>query len=561
MMDTQRTILLVVFMMSLFMLWDAWQKQHVVQNPLPNAQNAAPSAPANPADSIPKPLSSPASPSTGSAQAPATRLPEGEALKSSARVHVRTDVLEADISVQGGDLVGLALLRHGSTHDRQHPFPLFEVDGAHTYVAQAGFALSPEVTLPTHKTVYRPEKERYELQAGQDSVTVRLEAPTVDGVAVTRSYTFRRGSYLIETGFEIRNGSARPLAPVAYFHVLRDGKPVAEETSMLSTFTGFAAYTEAQKYKKIKFDDIAAGKAGYVKEAKDGWLALVQHYFVSAWIPPVGTEREYYLEKVGELYRGGVKRPVGTIAQGASGTVSMSLYAGPLEQEKLESVAPGLNLAVDYGWLTIIAAPLFWVLSWFHKLLGNWGWSIVVLTVMLKLLFFPLSAASYKSMAKMRLVTPKLTKLKEQYGDDRARMNQEMMELYKKEKINPLGGCLPILVQIPVFIALYWVLLGSVEMRQAPWALWIDDLSTKDPYFVLPLLMGATMFIQTKLNPTPPDPIQAKVMLLMPVVFTAMFLFFPSGLVLYWTVNNLLSIAQQWQITRMIEGGKQKSGQ
>jgi YidC/Oxa1 family membrane protein insertase len=313
-------------------------------------------------------------------------------------------------------------------------------------------------------------------------------------------------------------------------------------------------YTAAEKFQKIDFADIEKGKAKFAQKADNGWLAMVQHYFVTALLLPEKLEREFFVRKVGDnLYSAGVIVPVA-----ADGKSTIKIYAGPQEQTKLEKIAPGLELVVDYGWLTMVAAPLFWVLDLIHRLIGNWGWSIIGLTVLIKGAFFPLSAASYKSMAKMKILTPKLMKLKETYGDDKQRLNQEMMELYKKEKVNPLGGCLPIMVQIPVFIALYWVLLGTVEMRNAPWLGWITDLSVKDPYYVLPLIMGATMFIQTKLNPTPPDPIQAKVMLFMPILFTGMFLFFPAGLVLYWTVNNALSIAQQWQINRMIETGEGK---
>jgi YidC/Oxa1 family membrane protein insertase len=321
---------------------------------------------------------------------------------------------------------------------------------------------------------------------------------------------------------------------------------------MMSTFTGAAIYTDQDKFKKVEFKDFDA-KNKHPLKADNGWVALVQHYFFSAWLPAAG-EREYFTRQLG----GGL-HALGIVMPFAGDKLSVPFYAGPQEQDKLEMIAPGLALVVDYGWLTMIAAPIFWVLEWLYQFIGNWGWSIILLTVMLKAAFFPLSAASYKSMAKMRLLTPKLTRLKETYADDRARMNQEMMELYKREKVNPLGGCLPILVQIPVFIALYWVLLGTVEMRGAPWLGWITDLSAKDPYYVMPLIMGVTMFIQTKLNPAPPDPMQAKLMLWMPVIFTGMFLFFPSGLVLYWTVNNLLSIAQQWQVNRMIESAGLKA--
>ncbi len=378
-----------------------------------------------------------------------------------------------------------------------------------------------------------------------------LQAPGRGGNKVSKTYVFHRGSYEIEL---IQEGA--PAGAMAYYQITRDGKPAegggGDMMMGVSTFTGPAVYTDGEKFQKVEFSDIEKGKAKFASKADNGWLALVQHYFVAAWLPPAKVEREYFMRKLGDnLYSAGVILPVA-----ADGKSVMMLYAGPQEQNKLEQIAPGLELVVDYGWLTMIAAPLFWILGMIHKLTGNWGWSIIGLTVLIKAAFFPLSAASYKSMAKMKVLTPKLMKLKETFGDDKQRLNQEMMELYKREKVNPLGGCLPILVQIPVFIALYWVLLGTVEMRNAPWLGWIADLSVKDPYFVLPLIMGATMFIQTKLNPTPPDPIQAKVMLFMPIMFTGMFLFFPAGLVLYWTVNNVLSIAQQWQITRMIESGE-----
>jgi len=305
----------------------------------------------------------------------------------------------------------------------------------------------------------------------------------------------------------------------------------------------------------VKFEDIAEKKAKFVTKAADGWAAMVQHYFVAGWVPVEG-EREFFANQVSsDLYSAGVILPVAAIAPGQTGKLSVPLYAGPQEQSRLEKFAKGFDLVVDYGWLTIIAAPLFWVLEWFHKLTGNWGWAIILVTIALKALFFPLSAASYKSMAKMKTLGPRLQRMKEQYGDDKMKMQQAMMDLYKREKVNPLGGCLPILIQIPVFIALYWVLLGVVEMRGAPWLGWIQDLSVKDPYYILPLIMGATSLIQTRLNPAPPDPIQAKVMMMMPILFTFMFLWFPAGLVLYWVVNNSLSIAQQWQINRMIAAG------
>lgn len=529
-MDNRRLILFVIFSFSIFMLWEAWQKQHLpppVQAPQATAQNAA----AGNIPSAPTVAGAPAAaPSTTSVVNP-----------SATKVTVTTDMVVAELSAQGGDLVRLELLHHKADEDKAKNLLLFDSGEHHTYLGQSGLIGEGE---PNHKTLWKSVPGPTELKDGQETVDVSFEATGPAG-KVVKTYTFHRGSYLIDVSF-----SGAGNASGAYFHVLRDGQVKSAGYMGASTFTGPAVYTEQEKFQKTSFEDITKGKAKFVSKADDGWIAMVQHYFVSAWLPKPGVSREFYIDKLdGDLYRAGVKTPV------AEGKASVTLYAGPQEQDKLKAIAPGLNLVVDYGVLALIAVPLFWVLETFHKLVGNWGWAIILLTVSVKAIFFPLSAASYKSMAKMKQVAPKLQKLKEMYGDDKARLNQEMMEMYKKEKINPLGGCLPMLVQIPVFIALYWTLLGAVEMRGAPWVLWITDLSTKDPYYVLPLIMGATMLLQTKLNPAPPDPVQAKVMLMMPIVFTFMFLFFPSGLVVYWVVNNVLSIAQQWQITRMIAGG------
>ena len=398
-----------------------------------------------------------------------------------------------------------------------------------------------------------------------EKLQLRLEATAANGAKVAKIYTFTRGSYLVDVAYEIANTTQQPLVTYAYYQFQRDDVAPDGESKMVSTFTGPAVFTNEEKYQKIDFADVAKNKAKFAKTAEDGWLAMVQHYFVSAWVPQGKDKREFYARKVEggnegpSVFAAGLILPVAQIAPGATGKQSISLYAGPQEQATLKKLADGLDLVVDYGWLTVVAAPIFWVLQAIHGLVGNWGWAIILLTIGIKAIFFPLSAASYKSMAKMRLVTPRLMQLKERFGDDKAKLNQEMMKLYQTEKINPLGGCLPILVQIPVFIALYWVLLGAVEMRDAPWALWITDLSSADPYYVLPVIMVVSMLIQTKLNPTPPDPMQAKVMMMMPFIFGVMFFWFPAGLVLYWVVNNVLSIAQQWQITRMIEGGGKKA--
>ncbi len=547
-MDNRRLILLLVFSFSLIMLWDAWQRQNMPKAPATVAASGSAVTPQAAGGAVPAP--SLPTPAAGAGAVPGA-TPVAAVVPGAVTAKIRTDLYAAEISSQGGDITRLELVRHPDTDDKSKHFVLFDNGGKHVYLAQSGVIGEG---LPNHKTEWKLAGGEHVLKDGEKQLEIRLEATTPSGAKVAKTYVFQRGSYQIE----VRHEGATPGA-FAYYQITRDGKPAdgQNNNSMMMgvvTFTGPAVFTDAEKFQKVEFADILKNKAKFAQKADNGWLAMVQHYFVAAWLPTAGVAREFYMRKVGEdLYSAGVILPVA-----ADGKSTVSLYAGPQEQDKLEKIAPGLDLVVDYGWLTVIAAPLFWVLAAIYKLVGNWGWAIMGLTLLLKLAFFPLSAASYKSMAKMRVLTPKLVKLKETYGDDKQRLNQEMMAMYKREKVNPLGGCLPVLVQIPVFIALYWVLLGTVEMRNAPWLGWITDLSVKDPYYVLPLIMGATMFIQTKLNPTPPDPIQAKVMLFMPIVFTFMFLWFPAGLVLYWTVNNILSIAQQWQITRLVEAGQSK---
>ncbi|GIK24788.1 MAG: membrane protein insertase YidC [Rhodocyclales bacterium] len=553
-MDNQRLILLLVFIFSLFMLWDGWQRQiqpaavattaQSVQQTAPLVQGAAPT-PSTPLSAASTPPSSVPAPEQATISEVGTKT------------LVKTDLYLAEISSVGGDLVRLELTQHKATEDKTKHFVLMEISKDRTYVAQSGLIGEG---LPNHKTEFRLAPGARELKPDSDKLEIRLEAPEANGLKVAKIYTFHRGSYQIDVGYEIVNQRQTPLAAHAYYQLTRDGRVPEASMTNIATFTGPAIYTDEGKFQKVDFADVDKGKAKFVQKAKDGWLAMVQHYFVAGWTPQGNDEREFFIRKVADnLFSAGIIMPVAMVAAGQTSRIGMPLYAGPQEQAKLEKVAPGFDLVVDYGWLTVIASPIYWLLELIHRFVGNWGWSIILLTVLIKALFFPLSAASYRSMAKMKVVTPKLMKIKEQFASDRNRMNQEMMELYRKEKINPLGGCLPIMVQIPVFIALYWVLLGSVEMRHAPWMLWIQDLSAMDPYYVLPIIMGVSMVIQTKLNPTPPDPIQAKVMMAMPIVFTFMFLWFPSGLVLYWITNNVLSIAQQWQITRLIEGGKQKA--
>ncbi len=545
-MDTQRLILFVVFSFSLLMLWENWQKHD--QPPATvstTTQTAATSvAPVPTLDQ------------QHAALAPAA---VAQGLVNGARAVVTTDVVRAEIDANGGDLRSLALTRYQDAVDKKKTFQLLEQTPGHEYVAQSGLI---GAGLPTHKTLFQLTPGNYTLAQGQNQLQVPLTwTDPITGVQVTKTYTFHRDSYEIDVGYQIANPGKLAIPVYAYFQLLRDGKAPEGESHFIHTYTGPALYTEQSKFKKVDFKQIDKGEHDYPRYANDGWIGMVQHHFVSAWLPKNGPKREFYTKPAGDgLYSAGVIMPEGNVQPGASLSFSTPLYAGPQIQKTLTALAPGLDYVVDYGWLTPIAAPIFWTLQKIHQYVGNWGWSIVILTILIKLMFFPLSAKSYKSMAQMRGLAPRLQRLKEQYGDDRQKLHQAMMDLYKTEKINPLGGCLPVVVQIPVFIALYWTLLGSVEMRQAPFVLWIHDLSAPDPYYVLPIIMGITMLIQTRLNPTPPDPIQAKVMMIMPVAFSIFFFFFPAGLVLYWLVNNLISITQQWYITRRVEAAKNGHG-
>ena len=550
-MDTQRLILFFIFSFSLLLLWDAWEKDKRPK-PAPTAQvQSAPGVP-TPA----KPLAPPPAPAALPAPAGAAAVPGAAVASAPATsaeiVQIRTDLLLADIELLGGTLKRLELLKHRDHNDPNKNFVLFGPE--HAYGAQSGLIGEG---MPNHRTVWRVLPGERTLAAGAGELQLRLAADGPNGVQVQKVYTFRRDSYLVDVGFELQNSGAAPAAAHAYYQIVRDDKSPAGENAMMYVFTGPAYYTAEKAFNKLSLSDIEKGKASLPREAVDGWIAMVQHYFVSAWVPADKAPREYYARKLPDgLFATGVILASPQVAPGGTGRVAVKLFAGPQEQQRLKQVAPGFDLVVDYGWLAILAWPLFAVLEFFHRWTGNWGVAIILLTILIKLLFFPLSAASYKSMAKMKLITPRLTKLREMYGNDRARMNQAMMELYKTETINPLGGCFPILVQIPVFIALYWTLLAAIELRHAPFILWIKDLSALDPYYVLPVLMTVTMVLQTKMNPVPPDPVQAKVMQFMPFVFSIFFFFFPAGLVLYWLVNNILSIAQQWQSQRMFERGK-----
>lgn len=533
-MDTKRLILFVIFSFSLLMLWDGWQRQHAPAEVV-NAENTD--------NSIPQ-AAKPQNPEHAD-------LPNesGFRLGTEKRVKVSTDLFNIDIDTLGADLRHVELVKHRADNSETENFVLLDDRAAPMlYVAQTGLIGQG---LPTHKSVFTTDADTYALQDGQDKLDVRFSWSGENGIKIDKTYTFHRDSYVIDVAYQIHNNGTSAIDPSVYYQIVHDSDS-HQGSAMMPTFTGGAYFTEADKFKKISFKDM--GKSDLSKNTSDGWVGLVQHYFVSAWIPKDGLAREFYTKKLSDnIYSIGSVSHVGTIAPDSSVTIDAKLFSGPQLQDALKAAAPGLEYTVDYGWLTIIASPLFWILSAIEDIVHNWGVAIILLTILIKLAFYPLSAASYRSMAHLRELAPRLQRLKEQYGDDRQKMHQAMMELYKTEKINPMGGCLPILVQIPVFISLYWVLLGSVEMRHAPFMLWIHDLSATDPYYVLPILMGITMIVQTRLNPTPTDPVQAKVMMIMPVVFSVFFFFFPAGLVLYWLVNNILSIAQQWHINRATE--------
>ena len=557
-MDTQRLILFFVFTFSTFMLVDAWQRDQKPQAPAVQAaakkgeSNGIPVPQAPTAPGVPGATGVPAAPQA----APASAAPTG-IIKGGQLIKVETDVLRAEISTIGGDIRRLELKQHKGTLDKTKDFVLFQSSADNTYIAQSGLIGE---RLPNHHTQYTVERREYQLADGTQTMEVRLEAPEVNNIKVAQVYKFTRGSYVVDVSYDITNGSEAALQPYGYFQLVRDRKPPDGDSAMLPTYTGLAVYTKGEKFQKVAFDDVDKGKTPYSKTSQDeGWVAIIQHYFLSAFLPKDKMPREFYTSKLESgLYAAGVKITGAAIPAGKSATVGAPLYAGPQDTKTLEKLAPGLDLVVDFGILTVIAVPLFMVLTWIQSWVGNWGIAIILLTVLLKAMFFPLQQASYKAMAKMKIIAPKMQQLKERYGDDRQRLQKAMMELYQKEKVNPMAGCLPILVQMPVFIALYWVILAAVELRHAPFYGWITDLSAIDPWYILPVLMGASMIIQTKLNPEPPDPVQAKVMKIMPIAFSVFFFFFPAGLVLYWLVNNVLSIAQQWHINNALEQANQK---
>jgi YidC/Oxa1 family membrane protein insertase len=475
------------------------------------------------------------------------------------RFEVTTDVLKLTLDTEGGSLVRAELLKYADSQDKSKNFVLLDDSKDRVYVAQSGIvAGSTGGAFPTHKTVMTASGA-HALKDGENELVITFTSPDVGGIKLVKTYTLRRGAYDIAVKHELINTSSTAQSPQLYLQLVRDGNKPAGGSSFYSTFTGPAIYTDAKKFEKVDFSDIKKNKADFEKSAANGYIAMVQHYFASAWILPDGMQRSLSMDAVdigatlGDCcYRATMVAPLETLAPGSSKSVEAKLFIGPQEEKMLEALSPGLELLKDYGRLTILAKPLYWLLDKLHSFIENWGWSIVALVLLLKIAFYWLNAKAYSSMAKMKAINPKIMEMRERLKDKPQQMQQEMMRIYREEKVNPMGGCFPIMIQIPVFIALYSVLLATVEMRNAPWALWIHDLSAPDPYYILPLFMTLTTLLQTSLNPAPPDPMQAKMMWIMPLAFSVMFFFFPSGLVMYWITNNVLSIAQQWIInTRM----------
>lgn len=548
--DIRRTILWVIFGFSMVLLWDKWQLHNGKQAtffPTPvTTPVAAPAVPVTSGAST-VPASTPAP--VGPNQVPGAAPVAAPAIARE-NVQVTTDVLALTFDTQGGTLKRAEMRQYADMADKSKPFVLFDESAQRVYLAETGLIGG---SFPNHKTPMQLVPGATTLQDGQNELQIRFESAEVGGVKLAKTYTLKRGAYDIAVRHEVINAGTAAINPQLYVQLVRDGNAPPGESSMYSTFTGPAVYTEAKKYQKVEFKNIEKGSAEFEKASTSGYVAMVQHYFASAWMLADGVQRDIFARKVSDnLYAVGMITPLGTVEPGQSKSIEAKLFAGPQLEKTLEVLAPGLELVKDYGWLTIMAKPLYWLLDKIHSLLGNWGWSIVGLVLVLKIMFYWLNAKAYASMAKMKAINPKITEMRERLKDKPQQMQQEMMRIYREEKVNPMGGCLPIIIQIPVFIALYWVLLSSVEMRNAPWIGWIKDLSSPDPFFILPVLMMLSSLLQTALNPAPPDPMQAKMMWIMPLMFSVMFFFFPAGLVLYWLTNNILSIAQQWLInTRM----------
>ena len=564
--ELQRAFLWMIFLLALFMLWDAWQvrngnpsffgtpepvkQEQVVENEIPSGDTQT------------------------VAQADSQTVASDVNVTIAQPVVATTDLFKITFDAKGASVVRAELLKErqtpdwttrglpglilGSSEEEQKDVGnvvLFDTSAQHVYKAETGLIGG---NFPNHRTPFRLVSNNLTLQDGQESLQVQFAA-TQGNVELVKTYVFHRGHYGIDVKHEVRNKGNVAISPSVYMQLTRDDSKVATDSSFYNTFTGPAAYTDSEKFQKIDFESIADKDTDLPSQSNEGWIAMLQHYFLTAWVPQQESSRELYTRQLDKhLFSIGSIVTVGEVAPGADKVVDSTLYVGPQDQRRLEYIAPNLDLVVDYGWLTFLAKPIYWLLAFLQGLVGNWGWAIVLLTVLVKAILYPISAAGYKSMARMRDVAPRMKAIQEKYANDKQALNQAMMELYRREKINPAGGCLPIMLQIPVFLALYWVLLATVELRGAPWLLWVNDLASPDPYLILPLLMVATMIIQMKISPRPTDPTQAKVMMIMPVVFGVMFFFFASGLVLYWLTNNVLSIWQQWYVNKQIEEERRK---
>ena len=552
--DIRRTILWAAFAFSLVLLWDQWQLHNgkpATFFPAPvKTQEVANNKPADKPAEASKANDVPSTSLGASGEVPQQGGPSN--IGERRKVEVQTDLLKLSFDTEGASLVKTELLKYSDAEKPDQAVVLLDQSNARLYLSQSGL-ISGQGALPTHKSPFKWQTGSTQLKDGENEISVRFVSEPINQVQLIKTYKIERHSYAMRVEHEVINQGNAPITPQLYVQLLRDGNPPPGESAFYSTFTGPAVYTPAQKYQKVEFSEIEKNKATFEKKADQGYVAMVQHYFASAWILPNDMAREFFARKVdNNLYAVGMIASLKEIAPGQSQKVNAQFYVGPQEEKKLEALYPGLELVKDYGWLTILAKPLYWLLDNLNDLLHNWGWSIVALVMLLKLAFYWLNAQAYRSMAKMKAVNPRVMEMRERLKDNPQQMQTEMMKIYREEKVNPLGGCFPIAVQIPVFIALYWVLLSTVEMRNAPWVLWVNDLSAKDPFYILPLLMTATTMLQTWLNPTPPDPVQAKLMWIMPLAFSVMFFVFPAGLVLYWLTNNILSIAQQWLINKQM---------
>lgn len=544
-MGNQRILLYFTLFFIIYMIWAQWQMDY---GPKPETVAASETVTNNKSEAIPAPAVI-ASDNNNDVNITVDSINE----PTSKRISVITDVLKIEIDTRGGDVRHALLRKYAIDAKKPDEKLVLLTDAAINYqVAQSGLVSVDAESAPSHNAIYTSEKDVYRLAEGEDIIEVPLHWKNDNGVRVTKTLIFKRNDYVIDVNYKVDAGN-QAWNGSDYMQVVRSNPVDTNGNAFIHTYTGGVVYNDEIKYEKVTFEDIAESNLNY--QLDDGWLAMIQHYFLVSWVPEVGNNNLYYTRynRSKDHYIIGARTSALTIDAGQIGEIKSRLVVGPKLQNRLEEIAPGLELTVDYGVLTIFAKPLFWLLDFFHGIFNNWGWAIIFLTLTVKALFYKLSEMSYRSMARMRKVAPRIQKMKEQFGDDRQAMSKAMMDMYKREKINPMGGCFPILVQMPVFISLYWVLLESVEMRHAPFALWLTNLTDKDPYFVLPVIMGVSMYIQMKLNPAPVDPIQQKVFQIMPFAFTVMFAFFPSGLVLYWVVNNILSIAQQYVITKKIE--------